>query len=113
MMSVLSEIRSEWATIGTSLNVPDQGLLHLNISDSGKLNATLQAWIDGYGKYSPVSWETILDAIGGHILNNERISEKIRSYLAEDKIFEKYMVKDDFTDATNLCEFLINTQRTI
>ena len=109
MMSVLSEIQSEWATIGTSLNVPDQGLLHLNISDSGKLNATLQAWIDGYGKYSPVSWETVVDAVGGPLLNNERILHKIRSYLAEDKIFEKYMEKDDYTVATNSCEFLMNT----
>ena len=96
-MSVLSEIRSEWATIGTSLNVPDQGLLHLNISDSGKLNATLQAWIDGYGKYSPVLWKTVLDAIEGPILNNERMSQKIRNYLDKDEIYFKYIEKDDFT----------------
>ena len=96
-MSVLSEIRSEWATIGTSLNVPDQGLLHLNISDLGKLNATLQVWIDGDGKYSPVCWETVLNAVEGPILNNERVSMRIRHYLRTDKIYEKYFNKDDFT----------------
>ena len=109
LMSVLSEIRSEWATIGTSLNVPDQGLLHLNISDSGKLNATLQVWIDGDGKYSPVSWKTILDAIGGPILNNERVSVRIRNYLCKDEIYFKYMEKVDFTFSGS-SKFFMNTQ---
>ena len=109
LMSVLSEIRSEWATIGTSLNVPDQGLLHLNISDSGKLNATLQAWIDGYDKYSPVLWETVLNAIGGPIVNNERISHKIRSYLCKDEVYLKYIERHDFT-IFGSSKFFMNTQ---
>ena len=91
-MIVLVEVQSKWSTLGTALRVPEQRLpLHLFIPNSEKLKVTLQAWIDGRGKYSEVTWVTIIDAVEGPIINNQRIGYEIRKHLAQDEIFEKYM----------------------
>ena len=92
LMSVLSQIQSQWFTLGTALNIPpNQGLLHQDIPISTKLNITLQLWLDGNGKYSPVTWKRVMEAVESPIVNNRRVGDEIRDYLRQDEIFHKYM----------------------
>ena len=91
LMYVLSQIQSQWFTLGTALNVPpNQGLLHQDIPISAKLNITLQLWLDGNGKYSPVTWRRVMEAVESPIVNNRRVGDEIRDYLMQDEIFYKY-----------------------
>lgn len=86
LMIVLSQIESQYSMLGTALNIPYQG-----ISNCATLNDTLQLWLDGNGKYSPVTWITVMEAVEGPIVNNKRIFEEIVDYLNKDEIFQKYM----------------------
>ena len=106
-MTVLAEIRSQWSTLGTALNIPE-GQLPVNqqsVPDDVKLKTTLQAWIDT--RSSPVKWETVIDAVRGPIINNERVAYKIADYLRQDDIFEKYMDKGSGTGYGGCSEFAI------
>ena len=73
-----------------ALNVPEQGLQYQPKSNMDKLRETLQEWINGNGKHSPVTWEQLIGAIEGPIIGNQRVADAIRDYLAEDKIYKKY-----------------------
>ena len=90
LMSLLSQIQSQWFTLGTVLNVPNQGLLDWDIPSSAKLNVTLQLWLDGNGKYSPVTWRTVMEAVESPV-KNRRVGDEIRKYLCQDQIFHKYI----------------------
>ena len=106
LMTVLAEIKSQWSTLGTALSVPE-GLLPVNqqsVPDDVKLKTTLQAWIDT--RSSPVNWETVIDAVRGPIINNERVAHEIADYLSQDDVFEKYKEKGDIaTDCGGRSEF--------
>ena len=91
LMSLLSQIQSQWFTLGTALNVPKQGLLHQDIPTSAKLNVILELWLDGNGIYSPVTWKTVLKAVESPIVNNRRVADEIRKYLCQDQVFHKYI----------------------
>ena len=94
LMTVLAEIQSRWSTLGTALSVPEERL-PVNqqiVPDDVKLKATLQAWINT--RSSPVNWETVINAVRGPIINNERVGCKIIHYLSQDDVFEIYMCKD-------------------
>ena len=90
-MMVLAEIQSQWSTLGTALNVPEE-MLPVNqqsVPDNVKLKATLQAWIDT--RSSPVTWKTVMEAVKSPIINNRRVGDEIRKYLCQDQIFHKYI----------------------
>ena len=72
LMIVLSQIESQYSMLGTALNIPYQA-----ISNCATLNATLQLWLDSNGKYSPVTWRTVMEAVEGPIVNNKRVFEVI------------------------------------
>ena len=90
LMTVLAEIQSQWSSLGTALNVPEEMLTVTlqSVPNEMKLKATLQAWIDT--RSSPVEWETIINAVRGPIINNERVANAILHYLYQDEIFQKY-----------------------
>ena len=91
LLIVLAEIQFKWSSIGMALNVPEQGLQYQPSQNIEKLQTTLQTWINGNGKYSPVTWEELIDAIEGPIVGNQRVADAIRDYLCKDKTYKKYM----------------------
>lgn len=90
LLLILAEIQYQWSSIGMALNVPEQGLQYQNSPNIDKLKATLQTWIDGNGRHSPVTWEQLIDAIEGPIIGNQRVADAIRDYLREEKTYKKY-----------------------
>ena len=76
LMMVLAEIQSQWSTLGTALNVPEEMLPvnQQNVPDNVKLKATLQAWIDT--RSSPVTWKTVMEAVESPIINR-RVGDEI------------------------------------
>ena len=81
-LSVLIDISAKWEEIGSALNISRNeldGLQHANSNTKMKLSQVLALWIDS--ESTPVSWETLISAIEGPIVNNKRKAKEIRDYL--------------------------------
>ena len=91
LLKILAEIQYQWSSIGMALNIPEQGLQYQPSPNIVKLQTILQTWFDGNGKYSPVTWGQLIDAIEGPIIGNQRVADSIREYLAEDNTYKKYV----------------------
>ena len=81
-LSLLTNISAEWEEIGSALNVSQNeldGLWHDHRSMKMKLSQVLTLWINS--ESSPVSWETLISAIEGPIVNNKKTAKKICDYL--------------------------------
>lgn len=100
MMNLLSGptgIANKYAEIGIALKVPQNlGLIPFPQSVMQNLATTLQWWIDNGNKPeidSPVTWEKLIDAIDGPVVDNHRIAEKIRDFLKQCDVYERYLKK--------------------
>ena len=88
ILNLLADISHNWMEIALAISIPRNvlnGLQHTySVSDTVKLNHVLQTWMDTQS--SPVTWETIISAIEGPIVNNKRKADEIRQYLGKQKI---------------------------
>ena len=81
-LSLLTNISAKWEEIGSALNISQNeldGLQHNHRSITMKLSQVLTLWINS--ESSPVSWETLISAIEGPIVNNKKKAKEIRDYL--------------------------------
>ena len=86
IVELLADISDRWIEIGFAIRISRNvlsGLQHSHESYIVKLNHVLYTWMDTQS--SPVTWETIISAIEGPIVNNKRKAEEIRQYLGEQK----------------------------
>ena len=83
---LLIDINDKWYDIGLSLQVHQNVLMDLkrsNYSSFGKLRKVVYNFLTT--KPSPVSWETVISAIEGPIINNQAKANEIRQYLSTGK----------------------------
>ena len=82
MLGLLASIDSDWYKIGKALKVSHntlQGLRHNNESNTVRLEEVIHSWITTQS--SPVTWQTMIDAIGGNIVNKKAKADEICEYL--------------------------------
>ena len=75
-----------WYEIGLSLKVSRRvlnDLRHSQESNIVKLDQVIQSWITTESHF--VTWETVIDAIEGPIVNNKLVANTIRKHLADAK----------------------------
>jgi hypothetical protein len=86
LMNILAEIAPQYNDIGTALNVPMSSLGLPDNPDKYKdnLRRTLEWWlINGDSVGSPVTYNTIINAIEGPIVQNYRLSQEIKKLTNE------------------------------
>ena len=82
LLDLLASIDSDWYKIGKALKVSHntlEGLSHNNESNTVKLEKVIHSWITTQS--SPITWETVIDAIDGNIVNNRAKVNEIREHL--------------------------------
>ena len=83
---LLATINHKWYEVGLAFRISDDVLegLHLERDNNmTKLSKVIKKWIDT--KSSPVTWETVISAIEGPIVNNKNKADEIREYLITSK----------------------------
>ena len=78
----MASISVHWQDIGLALKVSEYELDRLVDgagSDNSKLSKVLRLWRDT--ESSPVTWEALISAIEGPIVNNKEKAEEIRDHL--------------------------------
>ena len=83
---LLATINHEWNEIGLAFSVSHNVLEGLRLerdSNIRKLSQVISSWIET--KSSPVTWETVISAIEGPIVNNKNKADEIRDYLTTSK----------------------------
>ena len=84
LLNLVADISDHWYEIGVCLKVPDKDLESIEkrpINDINKLSAVINIWEDTVS--SPFTWETVITAMEGSIVNNLRKGHEIRDYLSE------------------------------
>ena len=82
VLSLLADISSNWEEIGLALDVSKndlKGLKQDSSSNTIKLSDVIDLWAQS--QTSTFSWETLISAIEGPIINNKKKAEEIRNYL--------------------------------
>lgn len=83
VLSLLSDISACWYNIGLALRVCSNDLESIKTDIQGdniiKLNKVIENWITTCS--SSVSWQTLIIAIEGPIVNNRQKATEIRDYL--------------------------------
>ena len=86
LLNVLADINDKWYEIGLSLKVGDNvlnGLESEKRKNVIKLDKILQSWITT--KSSPITWDTVIAAMKGPLVNNVQKAEEIIEYLTKGK----------------------------
>ena len=81
-VTLLANISADWEKIGLALGVSQndlKGLQQENIDKTVKLSRVIAKWMET--ESTPVSWETLISAIEGPIVNNKQKAKEIRDYL--------------------------------
>ena len=84
LLRLLKPISYQWIEIGESLGIPYyvlKGLQSFPSPDDNKLNEMLQEWIDS--KYTPVTWQTIIDVVSNPPVENKALAYEICRFLSE------------------------------
>ena len=79
----LTDVDNQWEHIGIALSIPRAHLDHLrnsSYSDSDKLFEVLTIW-KSIAEPHLFTWETVIAAIEGPIVNNKGKADEIRQYL--------------------------------
>ena len=82
-VSLLTNISADWEVIGIALGVSQidlKGLQPESFNITVKLSQVIAKWMETESS-SPVSWETLISAIEGPIVNNKQKAKEIRDYL--------------------------------
>ena len=83
--------------IGVALKVENNVLESLSRSnkvDGTRLHEVLKSWINTMS--TDVTWETIIVALEGSVLNYISTARKIRQFLSDPKTYSEYKCKSDF-----------------
>ena len=98
LLGLLTDIKHEWKKIGWALEV-ERGVLgsctHSNEEDGNKLATVLESWVDTV--VTDVTWETVIAAVEGPIVNHKSTAVRIRDFLAKPDVHTKYLRKKDFS----------------
>ena len=87
LLKLLSDIDNKWHEIGLSLKVANNVLIGLtgqNITNILKLDQVLLRWIET--ESSPVTWDAMIAAIEGPLVNNVQKAKEILEYLIKGKL---------------------------
>ena len=82
MVNLLASIDNKWFEIGTALNVSHntlEGFRQNNDSNTSKLTKVIHSWVTS--RPSPITWQTVIDAISGNVVNNRAKADEIREHL--------------------------------
>ena len=63
--------------------------------DGNKLSTVIESWVDTM--VTDVTWETVIAAVEGPIVNHKSTALKIRDFLAKPDVHAKYLRKKDFS----------------
>ena len=78
----MADLSARWNTIGLALRVDSntlQGLSESPVGNDVKLDNVIRTWIST--QPSPVTWETLIFAIEGPLLQHKEKANKIRDHL--------------------------------
>ena len=81
---LLADISSKWREIGLALGISDNDLDNISTvvpDNMSKLCKMITKWIETQS--SPVTWDMIIFAIEGPIVNNKMKANEIREFLAK------------------------------
>ena len=111
LLKLLADINDKWYVIGLGLNIPGNvldGLMANPQDNMYKLDQVIQTWIDSADL---VTWEAVLIAFEGQIINKRNKASNIRKFLLE-TYQGKFMYAIEFTITINsIFNFLAsNTQ---
>ena len=82
LFKLLVSIDSKWFEIGTALNISHntlEGLRRNNETNRVRLKEVINSWITTQS--SSVTWETVIAAIDGNIVENKVKADEIRKHL--------------------------------
>ena len=88
LLNLLADISNLWYEIGLSLKVPRNILNCLKRrqeSDAIKLSEVIHSWLTTTESHL-VTWETVIDAIKGPIVNNIKKANEIHQHLTKGKL---------------------------
>ena len=83
VLELLADISARWKIIGIALKIRGNtldGIDGKNVINRLKLNSVIEAWKST--KSSPYTWETLISAIGGPIVDHKAKADEIRAYVA-------------------------------
>ena len=92
LVDLLASINNKWFEIGTALNVSHstlQGFGQNNDNDTVKLTKVIHSWIT---TQSSVTWQKVIDAIDGNIVNNRAKANEICVHLGLPKLTEQFLL---------------------
>ena len=78
LMNLLADIEHQWHEIGYALQVQLDILENSQHSNLLNLSDVIRIWKDT--RPSPVTWETVIDAIKGPIVNDKKTADEIHQY---------------------------------
>ena len=87
LLNLLADVKDKWYEIGLSLKISDYVLNWLTsekIDNIIKPDRVLQSWIAT--KSSPVTWDTVITAIEGCLVNNVQKAKEIHEYLTKSNL---------------------------
>ena len=90
-VSVLMSIKDQWFMIGTALEVSPADLNSLNISrnlEEKNLAIMISIWIQKKSKEA--TWEALLEAIEGPMVEGRQVGDDIRDFLKNPNVYDKY-----------------------
>lgn len=82
LLDLLADVDSMWQEVGLALVVDGnflEGLQKEKDSNTTKLSKVIRCWINT--KSSPVTWETVIAAMEGRVVNNKAKADEIREHL--------------------------------
>ena len=82
VLNLLADISARWQDIGFALKVPVNdldGLVGASGNNNSKLSNVIRLWINT--KSFPVTWEALISAIEGPLVNNQNKAEEIRDHV--------------------------------
>ena len=88
LLELLAPISAQWNEVGMALHVDHNFLAGLTIGQSTapvvKLDQVIHQWLIS-GVQHLITWREVIAAMEGVIVNNKKVADKIRKYLAECK----------------------------
>ena len=83
VLKLLADISAQWQDVGLALEVPENdldGLVNASGSNNSKLSKVIRLWINTT-ESSPVTWEALISAIEGPLVNNKRKAGQIHDHV--------------------------------
>ena len=88
LLNLLADISNLWHEVGLSLKVPRSildGLKRSQDSDPIKFSEVIHSWLTSTESHL-VSWETVIAAIKGPVVNNKKKVNEIHQHLTKGKL---------------------------